>query len=164
MYLLDIIFSVFLAFGLYKGLKNGLFVEIASLIALIIGFYGAIKFSYIAGEYLSKNMEWDPNAIKLTAFIITFIVLVIIVGLAGKLLTRNANFAMLGFVNKLAGGIFGLLKTAVILGTLLFVVEVVGSSLKPSNSDLAKNSFLYKPLKAIGVLVYGNVMEAISDI
>ncbi|MGB5170915.1 CvpA family protein [Eudoraea sp.] len=163
MALLDIIFVVFLVYGLYKGLKNGLFVEIASIIALIVGFYGAIEFSYITGSYLSENMDWDPDAIRLTAFIITFIVIVIIVGLAGKLLTKIANFAMLGFINKLAGGIFGILKTAVIFGTLLYVVEAVGSSFNPSNSDMVKESVLYEPIKNIGVLVFGNVIEAFSD-
>lgn len=161
---LDILFVVFLAYGLFKGLKNGLFVEVASLIALIVGFYGAIKFSYVIGEYLSQNMSWDPNAIKLTAFIITFIAIVIVVGLAGKLLTQIANLAMLGLINKIAGGIFGLLKTAVILGTLLFVVDAVGTSFNPSETNLVKESILYTPLKNVGVLVFGNVIDAFSEL
>jgi len=49
---LDIILGLLLAYGLYKGLKNGLFVELASLVALIAGIFGAIHFSYIAGDYL----------------------------------------------------------------------------------------------------------------
>ena len=48
--ILDIVLGLLLIYGLYKGLKNGLFVEIASIIALIAGLYGAIHFSYIAGD------------------------------------------------------------------------------------------------------------------
>ena len=39
---LDIVIGLLLVWGLFKGLKNGLFVEIASLAALIAGIYGAI--------------------------------------------------------------------------------------------------------------------------
>ncbi len=66
--ILDIVIGLLLIYGLYKGLKNGLFVEIASIIALIAGLYGAIHFSYIAGDYLSKNMEWNERYINITSF------------------------------------------------------------------------------------------------
>ncbi len=159
---LDILFTIFFVFSLFKGFKNGLFVEIASIIAIIVGLYGAIRFSYITGDYLSTNMDWDPDAIKLTAFIITFIALVIAVGLAGKLLTRIANLAMLGWINKIAGGVFGLIKTAVILGTLIFFVETIGTSFDLSDTELVKDSVLYNPIRNIGVLVFGNVVNAFS--
>ena len=115
---LDIILGLLLVYGLYKGFINGLFVEIASIIALVAGLYGAIHFSYIAGDYLSSNMEWNERYMNITAFIITFIIIVIIVHLAGKFLTKIADFAMLGLLNKLAGAIFGALKVAVIIGAL----------------------------------------------
>jgi membrane protein required for colicin V production len=158
--LLDIILGLLLAYGLYKGLKNGLFVEIASLAAIVIGLYGAIKFSYIAGNYLSQNMDWDENYIKLTAFIITFLAIVILVNMAGKILTKIADFAMLGLLNKIAGGIFGVIKTAVILGTLLYFFESVNSSFKLVQNNTVKESILYTPVRDIGALVYGNVIEA----
>ena len=113
---LDIVLGILLIWGLYKGLTNGLFVELASLIALIAGIFGAIHFSYIAGDYLSQNMDWNDRYIKITAFLITFIAIVLLVHLAGKLLTKIADFAMLGLLNKIAGGIFGMLKVAIIMG------------------------------------------------
>ena len=119
MVFLDIILGILLLWGLYKGIKNGLFVEIASLAALIAGIYGAIHFSYFVGNYLAENMHWNERYINLTAFIITFAIIVIAVTMAGKLLTKIANFAMLGLLNKVAGGLFGALKVAVILGAIL---------------------------------------------
>ena len=38
---LDIILAAFLAYGFYRGWKNGIFVEVASILALIAAFYGA---------------------------------------------------------------------------------------------------------------------------
>ena len=108
--LLDILLGIPLIWGLWKGLKNGLFMEIASIVALIAGIYGAIHFSYITGNYLSEHLEWDERNMSIIAFVITLVLIIIIVHLAGKLLTKVANFAMLGLLNKIAGGIFGVLK------------------------------------------------------
>lgn len=163
MNILDIILGLFLVYGLYKGLKNGLFVEIASLAAIIIGLYGAIKFSYLTGSYLSQNMDWDENYIKLAAFIITFLAIVILVNMAGKILTKIADFAMLGLLNKIAGGVFGILKTAVILGTLLYFIESASSSFNLIENNTVKESILYTPVRDIGALVFGNIIEVFQD-
>ncbi|MEP3208877.1 MAG: CvpA family protein [Maribacter sp.] len=156
---LDIILGLLLAYGLYKGLKNGLFVELASLIALIAGIFGAIHFSYIAGNYLSQNMDWDERYINLTAFVVTFIAIVIIVNFAGKFLTKIADFAMLGLLNKIAGGLFGTLKVAVILGALLIFFERVNSSVGLLKNENIAHSVLYEPVKEIGAFVFSAVLE-----
>ncbi|WP_411029148.1 CvpA family protein [Spongiimicrobium sp. 3-5] len=156
---LDIAIGLLLVWGLYKGLKNGLFVEIASIIALIAGLYGAIHFSYIAGEYLSKNMDWNERYINLTAFIVTFIIIVVVVHLAGKLLTKIADFALLGLLNKIAGGVFGALKIAVILGALLVFFHRVNDNLNLINEETLNDSILYNPVKDIGAFVFSKVLK-----
>lgn len=161
--ILDIVLGLLLIYGLYKGLKNGLFVEIASIIALVAGLYGAIHFSYIAGDYLSKNMEWNERYINIASFIITFIIIVLVVQLAGKFLTKIADFAMLGLLNKLAGAIFGALKVAVILGALLVFFERANSSVNLIKSKTLEESTLYEPIKEIGALVFSKVLKEKED-
>lgn len=156
---LDIILGLLLIYGLYKGLKNGLFVEIASIVALIAALYGAIHFSYIAGNYLSQNMDWDERYIKLTAFIITFSIIVLAVHLAGKFLTKIADFAMLGLLNKIAGGLFGVLKVAVILGALLVFFDRANSSIGLIKNETVQKSILYEPIKEIGAFVFSKVLQ-----
>ena len=157
--ILDIVLGLLLLHGLYTGFKNGLFVEIASIIALIAGLYGAIHFSYIAGEYLSQNMQWNERYINITAFIITFAIIVLVVQLAAKFLTKIADFAMLGLLNKLAGAIFGTLKVAVIIGALLIFFERANSSVNLVHSDTLEESILYEPIKEIGALVFSKVLK-----
>lgn len=156
---LDIVLGILLAWGLYKGLKNGLFVELASLVALIAGIYGAIHFSYIASDYISENMDLGERFIKITAFLVTFIAIIILVGMAGKLLTKLADFAMLGVLNKIAGGIFGVLKVAVILGAMLIFFEKATSSLNFINKDTQNQSVLYNPVRDIGAFVFSKVLK-----
>ncbi len=156
---LDIVLGIILVWGLWKGLKNGLFVEIASIIALIAGIFGAIHFSYIAGDYLARNMQWDENYINLAAFVITFIIIVVVVHVAGKLLTKIADFAMLGLLNKIAGGLFGMLKVAVILGALLVFFDRMNNSIGFINEETKEQSVLYEPVKEIGAFVFSKVLK-----
>ena len=161
--ILDVLLGLLLLYGLYKGFKNGLFVEIASIIALIAGLYGAIHFSYIAGDYLSQNMEWNVRYMNITAFIITFAIIVLVVHLAAKFLTKIADFAMLGLLNKLAGAIFGALKVAVIIGALLVFFERANSSVNLVKSETLEESILYEPIKEIGALVFSKVLKGTDE-
>ncbi len=161
---LDIVLGLLLLWGLWKGLKNGLFVEIASLLALIAGIYGAIHFSYITGDYLSERMDWNERYISITAFVITFILIVILVHTAGKFLTKIANFAMLGLLNKIAGALFGALKVAVILGALLIFFDRINENIGLVDDELKKESALYQPVKDLGAFVFDYVLQAKSDL
>ncbi|MEO2051780.1 MAG: CvpA family protein [Allomuricauda sp.] len=156
---LDIVIGILLVWGLFKGLKNGLFVEVASLVALIAGLYGAIHFSYIAGDYLAEKFDWSEQYLKIAAFLITFFVIIIVVNLAGKFLTKIADFAMLGLLNKVAGGLFGMLKVAVILGALLIFFERLTSSFDIINEETKQESVFYEPIKEIGAFVFALVLE-----
>ncbi|NAY91846.1 CvpA family protein [Muricauda sp. JGD-17] len=156
---LDIVIGILLVWGLYKGLKNGLFVEIASLIALIAGIYGSIHFSYITAEYLSQNFDWGEQYVKIAAFLITFFIIVVAVQFAGKFLTKIADFAMLGLLNKIAGGLFGALKAAIILGAFLIFFERLTDSFSIINEETKKESVFYEPVKEIGAFVFSMVLE-----
>ena len=107
---IDIILGALILYGLIKGLSKGFFVEVTSLLALLVGVYGAVHFSNYAAEFLSDRFEWGEKTINITAFAITFVVIVLAISLAGKALTKLADFAALGVLNKLLGGIFGGLK------------------------------------------------------
>ena len=156
---IDIVLGLLLIYGLFKGIKNGLLVEIASIIALIGGLYGAIHFSYITGDYLAAKMDWNERYITLISFIITFFAIVILVISAGKLLTKIAEFAMLGLLNKIAGGIFGTLKVAIILGALLIFFDSINKNIGFLNEDIKSESLLYAPIKEIGALVFYKVIK-----
>lgn len=159
MAILDIILGILLLLGLWKGFNNGLLVELASIVALIAGIYGAIHFSYIAGDYLTQQMNWEERYVNLTAFVITFIVIVIAVHFAGKLLTKVANIALLGLLNKIAGAIFGGLKVAVILGAILVFFNRVNSNLKFVSEEAQNQSILFNPIKEIGAVVFDTILR-----
>jgi membrane protein required for colicin V production len=156
---LDIILGLLIVWGLFNGIRNGLLVELASIIALIAGLYGAIHFSYIVGDYLSANMEWDGKYIPLIAFLITFGIIIVVVSLVGRLLTKIADFVLLGLLNRIAGGIFGALKVAVLLGALLVFFDGTNERTGIIKKETLEKSMLYTPLKEIGAFIFGRVLK-----
>jgi len=50
----DIILGGLLGYALYKGVKNGLFVEVASLVSLLAGIYFATKFKELKIKLFNK--------------------------------------------------------------------------------------------------------------
>ena len=64
---IDIVLAGLLGFSAYKGFKNGLFVELASLISFFIGVYIAVKFSYVVGAFIGEliyNSQDKKGALK----------------------------------------------------------------------------------------------------
>jgi membrane protein required for colicin V production len=163
MTVLDIILLVLLLFGLINGLRNGLFVEVASLVALVAGVYGAIHFSNFAADFLMSKVEWNEKTVNIIAFAITFIVIVLVITLAGKALTKIADFAALGIVNKLLGGIFGLLKYAVILSVILIIFDSLNKNLPFTDKEDLEDSTLYEPIKSFVPSIFPIILEKKSS-
>jgi len=163
MSVLDIILSALLLFGLVRGFMKGLFVEVASLVGLIAGVYGAIHFSYYAANFLESKVSWDEKYINIVAFAITFVLIILIISLAGKALTKLADFAALGIINKLLGGVFGALKIGLILSIVLMIFSRMNKSIPFVSEAELKNSILYEPVKTIAPLIFPDIIKAEDD-
>ena len=159
MAVIDIILAALLLFGFVRGLMKGLFVELASLVSLVAGVYGAIHFSYFVGDFLKDSVDWDEKYISIVAFAVTFIVIVIVISLLGKLFTKVADFASLGILNKLLGGVFGALKLGLILSVLLIVFDKLNSTIPFVNKEQTEDSILYKPVKELAPMIFPNFLK-----
>ena len=154
---LDIILGVLLAFALYKGVRNGLFVELASLVSLLAGIYFAIKFSSFIKEILAGFVKWNPNTIQVIAFILTFILVVIGISLLGKFLTGIADFAFLGWLNKIGGGFFRMLKTILIIGIVFKVFEKINYHNFLAKKETLDKSIFYNPIQKTAGFMYPSI-------
>ena len=61
MNILDVIIVALLVFAFVRGFVKGFFVEVASLVALVGGIWGAIHFSYFAVALLEDYVDWDKT-------------------------------------------------------------------------------------------------------
>ena len=163
MNIFDIILTAFLLFGFIRGLMRGLFVEVASLVALVAGIYGAIHFSYFIGAYLAEFVDWEEQYITVASFALTFAIIVLVISLAGKLLTKIADFAALGLLNKILGGVFGLLKIGLILSIILLVFSKLNNTVPFISEDQQRNSVLYEPVKNLAPILFPDFVKVAED-
>lgn len=160
MSIIDIVLGALLLFGLIRGGIKGLFVEIASLLALVLGVYGAIHFSSFAADFLQSKVDWNEKTLNIIAFAITFVIIVLTISLAGKALTKLADFAALGVLNKLLGGVFGALKIGLILSVLLMVLNKLNKTLPFIETQDLEESILYEPVKSLAPMVFPNLIKS----
>ncbi len=159
----DIIIASLLIFGFIRGLLRGFFVEIASLISLVLGIYGAIHFSYFAGNFLANIVDWDEQYITIVSFAITFAVIVVVISLLGKIFTKIADFAALGLLNKLLGGLFGALKIGLVLSIGLLIFSKLNSSEFFISNTQKESSVLYKPVKKLAPTLFPNFLSVYEN-
>lgn len=158
---LDIILGIFLLLGLIRGFFNGFFVELAGLIALIAGVYGAIYFSDGVLTFLQTFINWEVEYLALLAFALTFILIVVAITLAGSLLTKMVNLMALGIVNKLLGGVFGLVKMAFLLS--VFFMFLNHMEFMFIGKESRENSILYPPVAKLGPMLLPTVLETLNE-
>lgn len=155
----DIVIAVFLGFGFVRGIMKGLFIEVASLVALIGGVWGSIHFSYFIGDFLKESVSWSEKQISLAAFAITFILIIVVVSLLGKFLTKLADLAALGIVNKILGGVFGLIKIGLVLSIVFTFFDRMNSTISFVEKETIEESILYKPVKGIAPAIFPSIIK-----
>ncbi|WP_299105150.1 CvpA family protein [uncultured Tenacibaculum sp.] len=160
----DIIIAALLLFGFVRGLMKGLFVEVASLVALIAGVYGAIHFSYFIGDWLKDSVDWDERYISLAAFAGTFVVIIVVIALLGKILTKIADFASLGILNKILGGVFGALKIGLILSVIFIFFGKMNDTIPFVSQESLSESILYKPVKKIAPTIFPSIIKDDNEV
>ena len=159
----DIIIAALLLFGFVRGLMKGLFVEVASLVALVAGVYGAIHFSYFLGEWLKNSVSWDEKYVTLVAFAGTFVVIIVAIALLGKILTKIADFASLGILNKILGGVFGALKIGLILSVVFIFFGKINDTIPFVKKENLEESILYKPVKRVAPMIFPSIIKGDED-
>lgn len=158
--IIDIVFAVLLGFSVYKGFKNGFFVEVASFIGLLVGIYVALKFSNWMGAVFSDIFPtWHSKYITITAFILTFILVLIGIHFSAKVLTKVFNGAFLGGMNKIAGVIFSVLKMILTLSVVLFIVEKININNLLISKETQKNSIFYHPIQNSAKAIYPTIED-----
>lgn len=158
---LDIVLSIFIVLGLIRGLRNGLFVELASLVSFFIGIYIAVKFSYLVGNIIGDG---NSKSVKVVAFIITMIAVIVGIHMLAKLLSGIASTLFLGWLNKLGGAFFAVLKTILLLGIVLSLFQKVNFDNFLISKETQEKSLLYHPILKTSEVLLPVLTEWFADL
>ncbi|WP_299578796.1 CvpA family protein [uncultured Sunxiuqinia sp.] len=144
---IDIVLAVLLILAAFRGFYKGFVAEVASLAALVLGVWGAIHFSHFTADYIVETFSYQSDHLGLVSFLVTFLVIVILVHLVGKAIETIISAVALGFINRLAGILFGVIKSALILSVLLLIFDEVDENVKILPKDVKEESQMYEPVK-----------------
>jgi membrane protein required for colicin V production len=156
---LDAIIVVILILSLVMGFINGLIKEVASLAALILGVWGAIKFSTFTAGKLYDYFDMSGHYVGIIAFIVTFAIIVVIIHFVGILADKLVNAVSLGFLNRILGIVFGLLKSVLIMSVVFVVLNALDARRSFLPHETIEASRFYNPISDIAPAIFPIIGE-----
>src|SRR5580693_6609015 len=101
--MIDIFFYIILVFAIIRGWRKGLILALFSLVCGLAGLAAAVKLSAVAATFMKSDLHMTTRWIPVIAFILVFILVIIIVRWAGRLLEKLIKLVLLEWLNKLGG-------------------------------------------------------------
>ena len=151
---IDIVILLFLLYGAFRGFSKGLIIEVATLAGLILGVFIAIRFTEgILKDFLNITSRY----LSYIALAVTFLLVVIVVYLLGKMLTRLVNIISLGLVNKLLGTLLGIAKYFIMVCVLLMIVDALNDKFHFISEETRENSLLFDPFLNFAQQMYNTI-------
>ena len=162
MNILDIIILICLIPAIILGIRKGFISQAISIVSIVVGIWASARFTDIAVEWLGQHITASSQVLKVVAFAVILIIVFIILGLVGRLLESILNFAFLGWVNKLAGAVFSVLKTVLILGIVIIAFNSLNNTFNLVQPEIISDSVLYGPLKDIADTIFPYIKNMLS--
>lgn len=154
---IDIIFLLPLLYGAYKGFSKGLIIEVATLAGLLLGVYIAVRYSGYTEAFLHDFFNITSKYLSYIALGITFLLVMIVVTLLGKMLTKLIDMVSLGLVNKLLGTVLGAAKYFIILCIALLITDTLDDKFHFISKEAKEGSLLYEPFLTFAHQMYNRI-------
>ena len=149
----DILMITILAYGLIRGIFRGLVKEIASIVGVLGGFYAAYTYYPHVARLLSPWIT-NPSYLNILSYLMIFTLVVLVVAILAVIIKYLLNIAYLGWVDRVCGALFGVLKG----GLVVCVLFIVLTAFLPKGSPFIKNSTL-SPIVATASEVMAKVIS-----
>jgi membrane protein required for colicin V production len=151
---LDFLLIIIVVISAIAGYNKGFIRQLASLAALVLGVFLAVKIGSIVYPFINKHFFSSVNVSKVVAFALIFIVVSIGIHLFGKFLEKTFEEVELGHLNKLTGMVFSVAKSVFIISILMVLVRFSVIHLNwPKQVDIEK-SYFYKPCESVAPAIF----------
>ena len=154
MAILDIILLLCFVPAIVSGISKGFVKQVVDLAAILLAAWAAFHFSTVMGEWLCQYITLEKSILNVISFILIIIVTAVVLNLVGALITKALKAVSLGFVNRLLGLVFAILKVAVILGLVILLFETLNSTLHIVKPEATADAVVYNALKEAAEKVF----------
>jgi membrane protein required for colicin V production len=146
---LDIAIILLICWSVYHGWKQGLLKEIISMVGFFIGLFVAFQLYTTFGDALAPHISSNSGVGgffgKVIAFIAIWIIVPILLGIVGNILTKSLKGLHLGFPNSVGGMLVSLFKYLILMSFVLCAMGFVGIV----SPEKKQSSHFYKPVTSI---------------
>ena len=154
----DVVILVIILLFTIRGLFRGFILELSTLIGLVIGYLAAITYIGFLSALLQSLIPSAPvSVLNIISFSLIFIGINILLKIAANLTTKTLKFAMLGWLNRLLGGLFGFVKSILILSIAVFLISLIPQSGEMFANSGLQESILFPMLKLLGPELYEQI-------
>ena len=124
------------------GFKKGLLLEIFGVLAFVLAIIGGFKLMETGMVYLAEYFENFGQLLPFISFLVIFLGIILLVNMLGKILKKMLDMTLLGGFDKFAGAILGIVKWAIGLSMILWLVNNFGIELPGQEEELVLYPFL----------------------
>lgn len=143
MHLFDIICACIALIFIILGIKRGFVEEVIRVVAVVGAFFSALSL-YRRGENYVRFLHVSDTILSILSFLVIFLACLLAIALLGILIKKIVHLTVLGWVDRLCGGILGFVK-------VFFIVWIVVITVSSLPFDHVKNWF--KPSKSYSFFV-----------
>lgn len=155
----DIIILVCFIPAIIRGIGKGFIEQAIALISIILGAWLAFKFSSVASAWLQPYLDLSETVLNVVSFALIVLVVVIVLFLLGRLLAGIVKLVMLGWLDRLLGLVFAIVKAALVVGLLIILFDTVNVKFELVDSVVLDASVIYGPLKDIAYTIFPYLKE-----
>jgi membrane protein required for colicin V production len=158
----DIILIIPLLWGAFKGFRKGLIVELASILAIILGVYACSQFSDLVAGFLGTHLHSHVSSLYLSiiSVIILFLGVVILTFFIAKRIQKLAEALFLGIANRILGAIFGAFKWALLISFVLYFFDILNQKAGIVSQTSLEHSVVYGYLVKLAPLVMPTLIKS----
>ena len=149
MNIIDIVIFISLIIAAISGFMKGLVLSVASFVGFFLGIIVSFRFAGSVQQILIELTGSDGRYLYFIGFLICFVLVTIVVYFIGKAIEKLVEMVALGFLNRLTGAAFGVLRSLLVFSALIYALAYIDPDKRLITTEQQESSFFYQPLEKV---------------
>ena len=155
----DIIILICFLPAVISGIMKGFIEQAIALVSLILGAWLAFKFSTVVSGWLQPYFEVSETVLNVISFAVIMVAVVLVLFVLSKILTGVTKLVMLGWLDRLLGLVFALLKAGLLIGIVIILFDTLNFKFEFVDEKVLDESVLYAPIRDIAYVIFPYLKE-----
>ena len=151
---LDIILLCCFIPGIIRGISKGFLEQALALAGIVLSVWAAFRFSSLVCTWLKPYVELSETTLNVVSFALILVAVSLLVFLVAKLLTKVAELAMLGWLDKTLGLVLALAVNALVIGVFIVLFDTINTKFSLVKPEVLDGSIVYTTLRDLSYLVF----------